>query len=150
MPKDLQPLITALAEAQVDCGCISNSDMSGTLPTCPECNGDEVIPHPLMELLRVACDICEGEGGHGHYTEEPSPTYWTCPGYRPATPDEAEAVGLKLLEATAHSGNPELQDAIIGILTEEIWMTGNAASAQRTLEAILNAMAQAVGVEVPA
>ena len=137
--EDLQPLITALTEATCS-KCKGTSyaaaDEHGIITDwtpCSDCNGTG--RSPLTELLRVKCD-CKDLGVKD-----------CCDGWLSATPDEAEAVGLKLLAALD-----------LGVWREDnVWISCPNELRERAdgqdatpLEAVLNAMAQAVGVEVPA
>ena len=148
---DTQELITALAEATCP-NCVGHPQYyPGRLdnaPDCPTCSGTGL--HPQTELLRMECDYW----AHRHreddkcYSKERCEEHRAaCPGWGPATPEEAEAKGLALLEAFKlylrhetypHDGNH--------------WVAGPAeGKSQRSatpLLAILHAMAQALNVEV--
>lgn len=123
-----------------------------------DCNGSGL--HSLTKLLRVECSNTIGAAWpHSHGQPEHNKHCWgsskercethrtDCPGYRPATSEEAEAVGLKLLEM-----------ADLGVWREDnVWIScpndliENAdGHAPTPLEAILNALTQVVSVEVPA
>lgn len=137
---DLQPLITALAEAK--CQCI----LAGLQPlsTCV-CNGSG--HHPLTELLRVKC-LCDCHiysGWKAHWLHARrcglDDDGEDCTVIRPATPEEAEAVGLKLLEAMAFRNRAQLEQ-----YCQWYWDPESGT----LLKAVLNDLAQVVGIGVPA
>ena len=149
---DTQSIINALAGATVECGrCHGNANVpfadETQLGDCPDCNGTGRTPHPQSELLRVECDQ------HDWYLHLNN----DCPRWRPATPEEAESAGLKLLELT-HLAIGEIGDDY-GNLAWATWIEGpvkkqflwaHPSGPGTPLLAILNALAQSLGVEVTA
>ena len=161
--QDLQPLITALAEAPcskckgTSCAAADEHGIITDWTPCSDCNGTG--RNPLTELLRVKCsNIIGAAWPHSHGQSEHNKHCWgrskercethraTCPGHRPATPEEAEAVGLKLLVAfNLEVGQP--------FYDPNEWHAGQlsllSGIGSTPLEAILKAAARMLRVEVP-
>ena len=131
----MQELITALANTTcskckgTSCAAADEHGIITDWTPCSDCNGTG--RNPLTELLRVKCTHWAHEHATDHscYNAICITHRATCLGIRPATPEEAEAVGLKLW-AVAHL---QLQHNVY----------------DSPLEGVLRALAQVVGVEVP-
>lgn len=119
------------------------SMLSDLITALADAKGTDGKPHPLTELLRVKCDNpCE------------ELLHWTEFDYKgkhliqTATPDEAEAVGLKLIQLHKLTIKPGYDDGVDWIAYKYIqdkWGKGITLT-----EAILKAIAQSMGVEVSA
>ena len=153
----MQELITALANTTcskckgTSCAAADEHGIITDWTPCSDCNGTG--RNPLTELLRVKCTHWAHEHATDHscYNAICITHRATCLGIRPATPEEAEAVGLKLLEVfpgykVYKQGFPG-KPYTVCIYNEERHRIV-VVDAPTSLEAILAAIAEALGAEV--
>lgn len=102
--EEVQALIARICEAKCpDPECIAGMDKGApSIYKCRTCNGTGY--HPLAQVLRVECPHTKQLGTCPTYdinntVKANKIAHNSCTGTRPATPEEAEALGLKLLEA---------------------------------------------------
>lgn len=140
---DTQSIINALAGATVECGrCHGNANVpfadETQLGDCPDCNGTGRTPHPQSELLRVECDQ------HDWYLHLNN----DCPRWRPATPEEAESAGLKLLDTMDEYHIDKWFNGIVIRYHVQLFNRGVWGKGETSFEAVLDALCQALSVEV--
>ena len=138
--EDLQPLINALAEAAcskckgTSCAAADEHGIITDWTPCSDCNGSG--RNSLTEPLRVKCL----NYAYGHHLRHWVKSEESCPGHRPVTPEEAEAVGFKIMVA--------LNEKLISVSYDGTAWWCNGVHSVTPLGAILNATARILHVEV--